>query len=707
MSSTVHTRLKPSSQQHKQVVSSSTQSSPLNCKLTQLSDTSKISGKGQYVSIDSRPVSCARGTLKELITRYKRYIQSSLGRAGNATVKDPFLCLNVICSSGSYDQNVEPAKDDILFEDPKSFLDALDRCFIEIYGNLDHEDAVLKRTSKTRHAQTNAFELLLARRRSVSPVLGHLDQATLVSAQNTGKEQSSAPSKASPEVDEPGTELSLRTRGASVETNQIEADDLFVRDEADLPSKRTWRSNMYDDDDDDEQPLDNSVNSTGPSVFRIPERQATQGKSSGLSLDNFFTRSPRRPDPPTGEDIGPQSPVLTLSPHRPITPPFSTPHISSSSPGRFPISGPEDASVDDTEGSLAKPGTYTSTTLAPTRRDEPSQSLDVEAPVLVAGTSGGKLRMDGFVSARCLPLEGLPEPARANPRNRSNPNYERESRRERESGDFPVTNSVNERAGTWPSYGRPQRIKVAEGGRNRDIREVMASQSPERGVRNGDDFIESPATAERPHPDVEAALDYERRKQLASKSRRLMRAETLNASVRTNEDDDPVQRAPGRPSSGKSPHQSRYEAAVAALRPAPQTKLVEQSTSVMAESDPRRHLMRIRGSDVRRTRLSMLPLEAVPEKDRLQQLALTLSINMNRITKSHQAISSLDTYVDEGVPSTLAFLGLIEDDGAMTRLQRKTIDLFRLVDERDNTGNSTPLSLDLATSVRDHLRAFS
>ena len=671
----------------------------------QLPDPSKISGKGHHVSIDARPASCARGTLKELITRYKRYIQSSLGHAGNPTVKDPFLCLNVICPSGSYDQNVEPAKDDILFEDPKSFLDALDRCFIEIYGNLDNEDAVRQRTSKTRHTQTDAFELLLARRRSVSPVQIHRDQATLAPAQSTGKEQSSAPSKGSLEANEPRAELSFRTRGASVETNQIEADDLFIRDKAVLPSKRTWRSNMYDDDD-DEQALDNSVDPPVPPGFHTLKKQATQSRSSGRSLDNFVTRSPRRTDSLAGGDIGPQLPVVTLSPHRPITPPFSTPHISSSSPGRFPICGPEDASVDETESSLAKPGTYTRTALATTRRDGINRSLGLESPALAAGSSGGQFRMNGFVSARCLPLEGLPEPAKANRRIRPNPNYERELRREWESGDIPVANSVNQQAETWPSYGRRQRTEVVESGRNRDIREIMASQSPERRVRNEVDCIESSTPVASLHPDAEAALDYERRKQLASKSRQLIPSQTHNVSVRANEDGDPLQKAPGRSSSGKSPHQSRYEAAVAALRPAPQTEPAEHSTSVLAESDPRRHLIRIPGSNVRRKRLSMLPLEVVPEKDRLQQLAFTLPGNLDRITKSHQAISSLDAYVGKGVPSTLAFPGLIEDDGAMTRLQRKIIDLFRLVNERDNIRNSTPLSLDLATSIRDHLRAF-
>lgn len=50
--------------------------------------------------------------------------------------KDPFLYLHIICPSGSYDVNVEPAKDDVLFADADFVIAKLERFLSSIYGEL-------------------------------------------------------------------------------------------------------------------------------------------------------------------------------------------------------------------------------------------------------------------------------------------------------------------------------------------------------------------------------------------------------------------------------------------------------------------------------------------------------------------------------------------------------------------------------------------
>lgn len=97
-------------------------------------DLSKISG-GQYVSIDSRPVSSARGTPKKIISIYKSIISAMLVNDMPGKVKSPFICLNIVCPAGSYDPNVEPAKDDVLFEDEKALLSLVENWFRGIYGD--------------------------------------------------------------------------------------------------------------------------------------------------------------------------------------------------------------------------------------------------------------------------------------------------------------------------------------------------------------------------------------------------------------------------------------------------------------------------------------------------------------------------------------------------------------------------------------------
>ena len=46
-------------------------------------------GTGQYLSIDSRPVSCEKGTMKKIVTMFKKYIRSSLSD-NSEKLKSPF-----------------------------------------------------------------------------------------------------------------------------------------------------------------------------------------------------------------------------------------------------------------------------------------------------------------------------------------------------------------------------------------------------------------------------------------------------------------------------------------------------------------------------------------------------------------------------------------------------------------------------------------
>lgn len=94
-------------------------------------DTSKISNIGQFLSIDNRPVSTMRGTPKQIVKIFKDRLKS-FGSPLDG-VKDSFLYLDITCPLGSYDPNIEPAKDDVLFEDPQTVLDVTKRLFEPAY----------------------------------------------------------------------------------------------------------------------------------------------------------------------------------------------------------------------------------------------------------------------------------------------------------------------------------------------------------------------------------------------------------------------------------------------------------------------------------------------------------------------------------------------------------------------------------------------
>ena len=92
---------------------------------------SKINNMGHFVSIDSRPVSTARGTLKQVMTMFREKLREC--KPNMEAVKDPFLCLNIVCPPASYDPNVEPAKDDVIFADSSKVLAAVQHLLEQCY----------------------------------------------------------------------------------------------------------------------------------------------------------------------------------------------------------------------------------------------------------------------------------------------------------------------------------------------------------------------------------------------------------------------------------------------------------------------------------------------------------------------------------------------------------------------------------------------
>ncbi|KAL5121332.1 hypothetical protein ACEQ8H_000800 [Pleosporales sp. CAS-2024a] len=94
-------------------------------------DGPKIANYGAFISIDARPVSNSRGTVKQIVTAYKEYLRKS--SPSLAIVKDPFLYMNIICLPGSYDPNIEPAKDDVMFDDASTVLNVVEMLLKSYY----------------------------------------------------------------------------------------------------------------------------------------------------------------------------------------------------------------------------------------------------------------------------------------------------------------------------------------------------------------------------------------------------------------------------------------------------------------------------------------------------------------------------------------------------------------------------------------------
>lgn len=104
------------------------------------SDHSRIP-KGSFFSVDSRPVSTQRGTMKKLLAAFKTHISKPPGLAeGQQNSRDPFICVNIRCSPGSYDPNIEPAKTEVLFAEESRLKDLFEHLCSDVYGGQEFGD---------------------------------------------------------------------------------------------------------------------------------------------------------------------------------------------------------------------------------------------------------------------------------------------------------------------------------------------------------------------------------------------------------------------------------------------------------------------------------------------------------------------------------------------------------------------------------------
>ncbi|KAH0832798.1 hypothetical protein AYO21_00302 [Fonsecaea monophora] len=91
----------------------------------------------QYISIDGRPVNADRGTIREVTKSYKRHLQKTLPLSESSSVSRPFLFMQIQCPSQSYDVNLEPTKDEVLFARPDQLLSLVEFLFGRAYPDLE------------------------------------------------------------------------------------------------------------------------------------------------------------------------------------------------------------------------------------------------------------------------------------------------------------------------------------------------------------------------------------------------------------------------------------------------------------------------------------------------------------------------------------------------------------------------------------------
>ncbi|KAK5940777.1 hypothetical protein PMZ80_007194 [Knufia obscura] len=126
-------------------------------------DPTKSGSSSRFFSIDGRPLTAERGVMKDLHKTYRSYLQSHVTDSSHQAGSQ-FLLLRLRCPKGAYDINVEPAKNEVMFEDSQKILRLFEDLCIRLYGEKRASDTVHQPKVKERAAATTGFDVLLAKK---------------------------------------------------------------------------------------------------------------------------------------------------------------------------------------------------------------------------------------------------------------------------------------------------------------------------------------------------------------------------------------------------------------------------------------------------------------------------------------------------------------------------------------------------------------
>lgn len=606
-------------------------------------DLSKI-GYGQYISVDSRPVSHEKNTMRRLVTIFNRYVKESL-TGSSEKVKSPFLRLDITCPAGSYDPNVEPAKNDVIFGNESVVLAAIENLFREVYGEPKIAHSIPP--PQTLKEKLDNFELLLARKPSTLPAndLPPRPSRTPVSEQSAPETERSRISVVSPmPVDITATEASLFV--GSEDTAEQEGNP--KRNRAFDMSK-----DLCEEIEGYERPSRQFQQPHNPQIL-FPD--AEPGSKNPL---NPWIIAKMAAPIHHGDQL---MKTTTLAPSlvsRPVANRVTTPQLSFDS--------------DPDVQSEVMPSRS-----RPTFQNDDIQSLDITAdqnlpyrrpgPAVYQQTSQSKGRSLSADANDEILLEG---DSSENPR----PRNEFISARNVQDAALltpPASLGPKKSRGLNRPFVPPMRKNTENTSSDFDgLRQTKLNTDygPSRGHNRTQDEHQA-------NPDLEWSMDFEHRKELASRRRRdELRAATLEADK-----SDTVEIV--RP----SPHKNRYNAAIATLEagyPRPNTieTMKEPFKTSLSDGDPRAYLMRRRKSLMAqkvkpgevhkpsRAKSSRLPLENIPENEKTHNLVLKLSSAPDSLRIVTKELMKNDMYAKKGVEFRGLRNGVLETTEVASRVQ--------------------------------------
>ncbi|KAL8780019.1 MAG: hypothetical protein Q9213_006663 [Squamulea squamosa] len=628
-------------------------------------DPAAISGTDQYISIDSRPVSSIRGTLKQIVQLFKSYIRSSCTSSTDQKITNPFLCMNIVCPPASYDANVEPAKDDVLFSDSTGVLEMVESFLKCQYGELQTKQKQATK-SKSTTTEPRGFDLLLARKPPPAPHDGN----GMASLNASPTELQEMPTRDKEIMDQIG---GIRHCVEEASSDTSHSSPTRPRSNTD----HHWRQSMHPDDYDDPPVITNGalkdrefddeeelgdVRVSNPWTLAKLNAPVHCQRPSGSGVNGVGSNqqllTPSRQHGSLGEDLS--SPDFHLGPMKSPSLPTpaksqtgSTPDFASPDTFPYPIKrwGKVQREADPRREHCSNGKESTLTRLdtwvqrPPPQSDARSQGpLFLEDDVVLPRTNRD------FVSAADLPhgtpLDAIPDISKT-PR-RKDGQRKQQHRIASDTVNKPFKPpAVHDPTRVWFDHLDNPSMRPTKPNKKR-IDKCLVTKSPNdttaAGIEYDPTVDEEAPQRQYQYPGLALTMDYEARKAAATAQRRaLLRQQSSHYSQQqdslriSSEQSTQIKISPSQQSSlPSSPHQNRYNSAIAALHtplrgemhPRTALSLITNGTPAssnaganmtdqegvvgMDPADPRAYLIRslnLNDGRIRRTRSSLLPLE--------------------------------------------------------------------------------------------------
>ncbi|KAL8878975.1 MAG: hypothetical protein Q9192_008332, partial [Flavoplaca navasiana] len=547
---------------------------------------------------------------------------------------DPFLCMNLVCPPGSYDANVEPAKDDVLFSNSPHVLEVVEAFLKSQYGDLQPKTKQAVCNKRTTGDVRN-FDLLLARKPP---------QASTQTSTTDSTHQNTTNSSFIPTIDVPASETcggdraSARSQRSTDEViiDQIGGVRHWVAEESpeDAQSSSTTLANSaaqscrtsYHNENEHEP-----TNSNGtPQVYYFEDEEELRD----INVSNPWTfaklNAPIRPQRPTasnaeganwnqqlltpakqygnlGDDLcSPELPAETMN-HASFPTPARSQHSTLrevSSPETFPYPMKR-WGKPQREADARKESSPDEEHPSPTRLDTWVQRSSPNRETASQKSSLGQdellLRRPplDFVPASELPqgtpLSAIPDISQA-PRRKAGPQKQQHQDSSKTTNKPFKPPAVQDPNRVWFDHLDNSSGHLSKPNKDRTNKSLSA-RSPNRlvttNVDEDDPIIDDETTPL--HPALAQTMDYETRKAAATAQRRALlhqQSSSQNPAYQTDlisaESSTQTKISPSQASSSpfsSSPHKNRYNSAIAALHTPPPSSSKQPNAGISFLSD--------------------------------------------------------------------------------------------------------------------------